>query len=98
MLSLYSMKRLTFIILALVASVAAVAGSAVRRPSDGLCAGLNRHVSTCPAEGGTEPERAMSVAREPQGTLGAEPLKKMGGAGVSEANGVPKRTVSCGEG
>ena len=71
------MKRLTFIILALVASVTAVAGSAVRRPSDGLCAGLNRHVSTCPAEGGTEPERAMSVAREPQGTLGAEPLNKV---------------------
>ena len=70
------MKRLTFIILALVASVTAVAGTAVRRPSDGLCAGLNRHVSTCPAEGGTEPERAMSVAREPQGTLGAGSLTK----------------------
>ena len=70
------MKRAAFIILSLVASVTAVAGTAVRRPSDGLCAGLNRHVSTCPAEGGTEPERAMSVAREPQGTLGAGPLTK----------------------
>ena len=58
------MKRLALILIALV--LATFSG-----------AGLNRHVSTCPAEGGTEPERAMSVAREPQGTLGAEPLNKV---------------------
>ncbi len=40
---------------------------------------LERHASACPAEGGTEPERAMSVAREPQGTLGAEPLNNEDG-------------------
>ena len=41
---------------------------------------LERHVSTCPAEGGTEPaKQAMSVAREPQGTLGAEPLNNEDG-------------------
>ncbi len=40
---------------------------------------LERHASACPTEGGTEPERAMSVAREPQGTLGAEPLNNEDG-------------------